>query len=450
MIRSRPTTVSRHPGPALETQLWVSAGTASMGDGLRLAALPLAIAAITRDPLQVAGLTVAQRVPALLFALPAGVILDRVDSFGVLVACQRFRVVLMVLLAGAVGARELVSSDLALAAVYLLAALLASIEVFGDVAAQVVVQLMVVGDRLEHINSRVVAGQLLGEEFLGPPAGGWLFELGRWPAFVGASLAYASSALILSRRSRTATTGERPEPHADSVDLKALVDPADGATGPLARLGWRNATTGMAGEARHGLAVVVGDRQLLVQAAWTSAMNAGNGMVAAVFVLFALEDLHLAGAAYGGLLTAGGIGGVLGAMGAGRLGRLVPRAVLMLTTSLLASLCTLALGGAHNFATVFALQGFAAFCGVLFSVIARSYRQSITPPEFAGRTTSVYRLLSLGSVPLGAVVGGVLGSAQGPRSAIVVGGTVMLVGTLGAAPFLRKSSTDVAERPELL
>jgi hypothetical protein len=69
------------------------------------------------------------------------------------------------------------------------------------------------------------------------------------------------------------------------------------------------------------LAVVVSNRDLLVQAVWSSAMNAGNGLVGAVFVLFALENLHLNGTAYGALLTAGGIGGVLGAAVAGAVAR---------------------------------------------------------------------------------------------------------------------------------
>lgn len=405
-------------GPALETRIWISAGTASIGDGLRLAALPLAVAAITHDPLQVAGLTIAQRVPPLLLALPAGVILDRADPFRVLVACQRVRVVLMLSMAGAVTVQALLRTGPVLAAIYVLATLLASTEVFGDVAAQVVVQLLVVDERLEHTNSRVVAGQMLGEEFLGPPAGGWLFSLGRWPAFVGAALAYGFAALILDRRSGTsvpARTAGRPD-----------------------QPGVRGVVPGIAREAARGLAVVVGNRGLLVQAVWTSVMNAGNGMVAAVFVLFALENLHLNGAAYGALLTAGGIGGVLGAALAGTVARRVPRLALMVTTSALAAVCTLALGSARSFVVVFALQAVAAFCGVLFSVVARSYRQSITPAQFAGRTTSVYRLLSLGAVPLGALAGGILASVANPGTAIAVAGAGMLAGTLSAALFLRR------------
>jgi Major Facilitator Superfamily len=344
---------------SLETRIWVATGSASIGDGLRLAALPLAVAAITRDPLQVAGLTVAQRIPPLLLVLPAGVILDRVDPLHVLVACQRIRVGLVLALAGTVAVRALLTAAPLLAAVYLLAVLLAATEVFGDVAAQVVVQLVVADERLEHTNSRVVAAQLLGEEFIGPPAGGWLFGLGRWPAFVGIGVAYAVSALVLAGGSRQAA-GQAAGQETPSI--------AASTTARSDKAGRREAVGGILGEARQGLAVVTGHRDLLVQASWTSVMNAGNGVVGAVFVLFALEDLRLSGTAYGALLTAGGIGGVLGAAMAGIVIRRVPRTFVMIMTSLLASLCTLVLGSVRSVVVVFALQGSAALCGVLFSV----------------------------------------------------------------------------------
>lgn len=427
----------RTTGLPLETRLWTSAASASVGDGLRLAALPLAVAAITHDPLQVAGLTVAQRVPPLILALPAGVILDRVDPFRLLVACQRLRVLLMLILAGTVAAHALTGTGLLIVAIYAVATVLASTEVFGDLAAQVVVQLMIADDRLEHTNSRVVAGQMLGEEFVGPPAGGWLFTLGRFPAFVGAALAYLVSTWVLN--------GGHGPGRADNVTPTR--HPAPTPTGvELSWSGLRGALAHVAGEAGQGLAVVVRSRALLVQAVWTSAMNAGNGLVAAVFVLFALEDLHLGGTAYGLLLTAGGVGGVLGATLAGAVAGRIPRTVLMVTTSAVASVCTLALGLTRGFVIVFVLQGVAACCGVLFSVVARSYRQSITPAEFAGRTTSVYRLLSLGAVPLGAIAGGVLATVDGPATAIVVGGALMLASTLAAMPLLRQTrrSEDLA------
>jgi MFS family permease len=51
----------------------------NLGDGMTLVAGPLLAAALTRDPLLIAGLAFAQRLPWLLFALVSGALVDRLD-----------------------------------------------------------------------------------------------------------------------------------------------------------------------------------------------------------------------------------------------------------------------------------------------------------------------------------------------------------------------------------
>src|SRR4051812_15544208 len=77
---------------------WVS-GT---GDGVRLVALPLLAATVTRDPLAVAAVAVAQGLPWLLFTLLAGALVDRWDRRRVLVAVNLTRAGLVAALAAAV------------------------------------------------------------------------------------------------------------------------------------------------------------------------------------------------------------------------------------------------------------------------------------------------------------------------------------------------------------
>src|SRR3977135_1700104 len=63
-------------------RLWASSAVATLGDGVRLTALPLLAAAITRDPMAIAGLTVAADLPWLLVSLFAGALVDRTDRPG--------------------------------------------------------------------------------------------------------------------------------------------------------------------------------------------------------------------------------------------------------------------------------------------------------------------------------------------------------------------------------
>lgn len=65
------------------------------GDGIYYTALPLLAATLTRDPLTISMVFFAEQLPWLLFALPAGVLVDRVDRRRLLwtVDAARFAVV---------------------------------------------------------------------------------------------------------------------------------------------------------------------------------------------------------------------------------------------------------------------------------------------------------------------------------------------------------------------
>ena len=59
--------------------MWTASAVSALGDGMYLAALPLLAAQLTRDPLAVSAVTFAGWLPWLLFALPAGALVDRLD-----------------------------------------------------------------------------------------------------------------------------------------------------------------------------------------------------------------------------------------------------------------------------------------------------------------------------------------------------------------------------------
>lgn len=56
-----------------------SAGISNLGDGVSALAFPWLASLITRDPLLIALVGVATRLPWLLFAIPAGALIDRFD-----------------------------------------------------------------------------------------------------------------------------------------------------------------------------------------------------------------------------------------------------------------------------------------------------------------------------------------------------------------------------------
>jgi MFS family permease len=60
-------------------KLWAASTISNLGDGITLVAGPLLAASLTRDPALVAGLTFAEKLPWLLFSLPSGALVDRLD-----------------------------------------------------------------------------------------------------------------------------------------------------------------------------------------------------------------------------------------------------------------------------------------------------------------------------------------------------------------------------------
>ena len=59
--------------------VWLSVVVSSTGDGMFITAFPLLAAMLTRDPLLIAGVTMASRLPWLFFSMVTGAIADRMD-----------------------------------------------------------------------------------------------------------------------------------------------------------------------------------------------------------------------------------------------------------------------------------------------------------------------------------------------------------------------------------
>ena len=72
-------------------KLWTASVTSNLGDGISTVAYPWLASAVTRDPIQIAGIAVATRLPWLIFTLPAGVITDRLDRRKLIVAMDLAR-----------------------------------------------------------------------------------------------------------------------------------------------------------------------------------------------------------------------------------------------------------------------------------------------------------------------------------------------------------------------
>jgi MFS family permease len=424
-------------------KLWTASVVSNLGDGVDSAALPLLAEALTRDPLLFAGVAVASRLPWLLLSLHAGAIADRVDRRRLMVASNLARFVLMSVLGVAV-----VTDTASIWLLYVVALGLGSFEVLFDNAAQTIMPSVITREQLERGNGRLFAGEIITNQFAGPPLGALLFGItAALPILLDAGTFLVSAGLI------AAMTGSYRSSHARidrSIDLEArpaadttaaldrdvvaeerVANPATGpapgpAAGPHAPSGppRRRLRT----EIREGLAWLWQHRLLRTLAILLAAMNGTTMMGMSIFTLYVYGDgsvLGLDPIGYGLLLLSAAGGSLLGGLAAERLVPRVGRGPALWLTLLTAVAAPLSIGLTSRVWVVVAAQVVFGFGSVVWNVVTVSLRQSIIPDELLGRVNSVYRFLGWGAMPVGSLLGGLIAAGIGLRATFLAAAALM-------------------------
>jgi MFS family permease len=390
----------------------VASGFANLADGVFQVALPLLAVQLTRSPLLIAGVNLAARLPWLL-ALVAGALADRLDRRQTMVRVNLVRTVLLAGLALAV------LTDLAtLPMLYAVALLLGMAETLFDTSAQSLLPAIVAREDLTRANSRLFAVELVANTFVGPPLGGLLAAAGLAVAMGAPAVAYLAGAGCL-----------------------ALIAGGFRATGAAPA-----GTTRLRDEIAEGAGFVWRHPVLRPLAIMLGVQNMAFAAVFSVFVLFAVEPgpMGLSKAGYGILLAAEGVGSLLGTWLAvpaeRRLGpvRILVLSVFLSAASLVVYLLTTSpvLVGAS-----LAVSGVAM---VLWNVVTVSLRQRITPDRLLGRMNAAYRLVGWGTMPIGALLGGVLAEWLGLRPAFLVAALITLA-TLAGFRWVTEEAVARAE-----
>ncbi|BCJ50108.1 MFS transporter [Actinoplanes sp. NBRC 14428] len=401
-------------GPA--SYLFASGAAASLGDGIRYAAMPLLAVHVTRDPVSVAAVAAALSAAHLLFGFHVGAAVDRFDRVRLLRRTQLFRAVLIVALLAAV-ALDRATLPLLLAAAFLLGAA----ELAAETAVQSLTPVVVQDAGLERLNAGLTASQSIGEDFAGPAAGGVLFAWHPVAPFAAIAAAIGGSWALLTR---LRVPGRVPAGPAPAAPVR----------------------TSLTAEAREGLRYLMREPTLRLQAVWAAAMNLGVAAANATLVLYVVDELHLGGSTYGLLLTGAGVGGLAGAAAVSWTVRALGRVPTMIAASLVAGVVTAGIAATGSVWLIVAFQFLAGFSGVSFSIVGRSLRQSITPDALMGRVTSIYRLIGFGSLPLGAIGGGAVAHGLGLGTPFLLAGAVMVGSTLTLGLMTRRAHVALAAR----
>jgi MFS family permease len=165
-------------------------------------------------------------------------------------------------------------------------------------------------------------------------------------------------------------------------------------------------------------------------------MNLASEAVFAIFVLFALQDLHVGKSFYGLLFVVYAVGALVGSAGATRIRDGVGDGPAVFGAIVLFGAPFLVMGISSN---GYAVAGTMLVIGAgeaVWGVLTISLRQAVIPSHLLGRVLNVFRLAGWGSLSLGAVIGGGVAHAFGLRVPIMAAGCLILLSAAAAGPAL--------------
>lgn len=399
--------------PALSRPLWRDAGFlrfwggqtfSAFGEQFGQLAIPIvAVTILHATEFQVGLLNAVETLAFLVLGLPAGAWIDRMIKRRVMLTVDLGRAILLGLVpilwfTGALQFWQLVIIGTAVGVG----------SVFFDVSYQSFIPKLAPTDRIADANGKLETTMQVAR-IAGPAAGGALLAIVAAPVLLIVTaatylLSFAAIGSLQDREAKAPREARRP----------------------------------LVVEIREGLAWVVRQPLLMRIVASVSIGNLFSTIVMTMLPVLALRHLGIPPPIYGGIFAISGIGGVIGAALAAPITRWVGEGRAIAVGALVLGIGMLVTASAGVFTSVaialLIVGDFVFGVAVLvFNITSVSYRQRICPPELLGRMNASVRFVVWGTIPIGAILSGLVAGWIGLVPAIFVGA----VGTLlSAAPVL--------------
>jgi hypothetical protein len=371
-------------GPAFP-RFVAASGLTNLADGIATLAWAWVASLLTRDALLIALVPVALRLPWFLFAIPAGLLTDRVDRRRLILATDAVRGLAFTAATAALAVAAPLPAlpEAGVSAPWLFWAILAAAlvvgaaEVFRDNAAQTMLPALVPHDRLEAANGRLWSVEMVANVLLGPPLAALLIGVAIATPFAANAAMYAMAVfLVLGLAGRF-----RPE-----------------ADGPR---NWRR-------ELKEGGAYLMASALLRGLAVVTGVWNLFHQMTVIALILYAQEVMGLGATGYGLLLAVAAAGGIAGGAVAETAVRRFGPARVAQASLMTSAPCFAAIAARPDPLVVAAVLVVFEFAGILWNTVSVSYRQRTIPDALLGRVNSLYRLFAWGMMPVGLLASGLV------------------------------------------
>jgi MFS family permease len=374
-------------------KLWFGQAVSEVGSQVSQLALPtVAILVLGASPFQVGLLAAFENLAFPVLGLVAGVYVDRLRRRPIMIACDLGRMLALasVPVAFAFGV-------LGMTQLYVVALVTGVGTVFFDVAYQSYLPALIPrGDLVEGNTKLQVTGS--AAQMAGPALAGFLIQL------VGPARAVAADAASFLLSVASLWWIRRPEP----------------APSP----GTESGRHGFFSEMWEGIHVVFGNPTIWKIAGSTGTSNLGSNIFFAVFLIYAYRVLHLSPGTIGLIFGAGAVGGLLGALSGSWIARRIGLGPTLFVTIVTGGLAMILVPLAQ-FGLAVPLLLLAtviqSFTTPVYNINQVSLRQAITPDRVQGRMNATVRTIIWGTMPIGAIIGGLIGSTYGIFPAMYIG-----------------------------
>ncbi|MER5964009.1 MFS transporter [Streptomyces sp. NPDC002057] len=394
---------------------WTGQTISLAGDQISLMAIPLAaVLVLGADATAMGWLKAAELLPALLLNLPFGAWADRQASRRrTMIAADIGRAVLVLTLPVAYALDVLTLTQL-----YVVAFGIGALTVLFEVCNTTLFVALVPTERYVQANA-LVNGSRSTAWLAGPGVGGLLVQFLTAPfALLADALTYLVSAGYLAR-----------------------IKPVEPPPAPVAK-----------GHFTEGLRWLVRERSMRALFAASGTVQFFNYMFHTLFVLYVTTELGIGAGLLGLILGAGAVGGLLGAVCSGAvvrrigIGGSLVAGFLGFTLPLI--LIPLAEGPLPLVVAVLFVAEFLSCVGVMIvDIAAGSFQMALIPDAVRARVMGAFRTLNHGFRPIGALVGGLLGTAIGLRPTLWIAtvGAVLAVLWVLPSPLPRMRELPTGE-----
>jgi MFS family permease len=390
-------------GPAFN-RMWASSLVSNLSDGILVAAAPLLAISLTDSTVLISAIGAMVMLPWLLFAIPIGVLVDRVD--------RRF------ILAGANATRSAIVGGLALliatdhVTIYWLlvtAFVIGVCEVAADTTAQSLIPQILDEKNYEKGNSRLQISETVVQGFIGSPISGFIYAAAMFLPFFINSIGFAVSALL-----------------ALSIPIKYLQD--------VRQEDVKNESKNFLAEMKFGIRYLYDQKVLRRLVLTTASIGVCYSVGTSTIVLFIIDELALPKQFFGVILTIQGLGAIGGSLVAPRASKIFGRSKVMTFCIFASSVGLLLQGFTTNIYYFVALATFGAFTISQWNILLMATYQTVIPNQLYGRIHGTRRTLVWGLMPIGSLLGGVL-AHYGLRLPLFIGGGAATIISLLALRF---------------